>query len=218
MTIHPLQPAAPMLPALQPAVAVVELASVAVGIEAGDAMAKRAPIDVLRAGTIHPGKYLLLVSGAVADVEEAYAAGMAVGECCLVDGVLLPGVHDQVVAALRGRRLAGTGEALGIVETATVAAAVEAADAGVKGARVELLELRLGDGLGGSAYLLFDGSVSDVEAAVAIALERIADGSRGAVPGGRSPIGRVIPQLHREMRAELEADGRFRVRITSGEA
>ena len=218
MTVHPLQPAAPLLPALQPAVAVIELASVAVGIEAGDAMAKRAPIDVLRAGTIHPGKYLLLVSGAVADVEEAYAAGLAVGECCLVDGVLLPGVHDQVVAALRGRRLAGTGEALGIVETATVAAAVEAADAGVKGARVELLELRLGDGLGGRAYLLFDGSVSDVEAAVAIALERIADGSQGSVPGGRSPIGRVIPQLHREMRAELEADGRFRARITSGEA
>ena len=218
MTVHPLQPAAPLLPALQPAVAVIELASVAVGIEAGDAMAKRAPIDVLRAGTIHPGKYLLLVSGAVADVEEAYAAGLAVGECCLVDGVLLPGVHDQVVAALRGRRLAGTGEALGIVETATVAAAVEAADAGVKGARVELLELRLGDGLGGRAYLLFDGSVSDVEAAVAIALERIADGSQGSVPGGRSPIGRVIPQLHREMRAELEADGRFRARVTSGEA
>jgi microcompartment protein CcmL/EutN len=106
------------------------------------------------------------------------------------------------------------------VETATVAATIEAADAGVKGARVELLELRLGDGLGGKGYLLFDGSVSDVEAAVAIALERISDpgSGHGAVPGSRAPIARVIPQLHREMRAELEAAPRFGARIGTAAA
>jgi microcompartment protein CcmL/EutN len=199
---------------LQPAIALLELASIAVGIEAGDAMVKRAPVDVMRAGTIHPGKYLVLVAGTVGDVEEAYRAGLAVGESCLVDSVFLPNVHDQVAAALRGERRSGLGEALGIVETVTVAAVVEAADAGVKGARVELLELHLGDSLGGKGYLLFDGSLSDVEAAVAIALDRISDGAQGTVPGGRSPIGRVIPQLHREMRQELEADARFRDRIT----
>jgi microcompartment protein CcmL/EutN len=207
-----LKPAVAM--ALQPALAVIELASIAVGIETGDAMVKRAPVDVLRAGTIHPGKYLVLVAGTVGDVEEAFRAGLAVAEPCLVDAVFLPNVSDQVVAALRGARRAGAGEAMGIVETATVAAIVEAADAGVKGASVALLELRLGDGLGGKGYLLFDGSVADVEAAVAIALERVSDGSLGSVPGGRSPIGRVIPQLHREMRAELEAEARFGPRLT----
>ncbi len=40
-----------------------------------------------------------------------------------------------------------------------MAATIQAADAGVKGASVELLELRLGDGLGGKGYLLFDGTV-----------------------------------------------------------
>ena len=172
-------------------------------------MVKRSPVEVLRAGTIHPGKYLVLVTGGVADVEEALAAGLAVAEPCLVDSVFLPYVHDQVVAALRGARRAGTGEALGIVETATVAATILAADAGVKGATVELLELRLGDGLGGKGYLLFDGTVADVEAAVAVAVGRIEDGLAGAVPGGRSPIARVIAQLHPGMRAELEAAPRF---------
>jgi guanylate kinase len=62
-------------PSIEPALALLELDSIAVGIEAGDAMAKRAPIDVIRAGTVHPGKYLVLVGGAVADVEEALAAG-----------------------------------------------------------------------------------------------------------------------------------------------
>jgi microcompartment protein CcmL/EutN len=202
---------------MAPALALLELASIAVGIEAGDAMVKRAPVEVVHAGTVHPGKYLVLVAGAVADVEEALAAGLEVGEGCLVDTVLLPNVHDQVVAALRGTRRAGLGDALGIVETATVAATIEAADAGLKGARVRLLELHLADGLGGKGYLLFDGSVADVEAAVAIAVERISDplASSGAVPGSRTPIARVIPQLHREMRAELEASPRFGVRVAA---
>jgi microcompartment protein CcmL/EutN len=208
---------------LQPALALIELASIAVGIEVGDAMVKRAPVDVVHAGTIQPGKYLVLVAGAVADVEEALAAGVEIGACCLVDTVFLPNVHGQVVAALRGSRRAGAGAALGVVETASVAATIEAADAGVKGARVELLEVRLGDGLGGKGYLLFDGSVSDVEAAVAAAVARISDplSSSGAVPGSRAPIARVIPQLHREMRAELEAGPRFSSRladIVGGEA
>lgn len=202
----------------QPALALIELASIAVGIEAGDAMAKRAPIEVLRAGTVHPGKYLVLVTGEVGDVEEALAAGREVAEPALVDSVFLPNVHDQVVAALRGGRRSGAGEALGVVETATVAGVIEAADAGVKGAQVQLLELRLADGIGGRGYLLFDGAVSDVEAAVAIAVERIEDGLAGCAPGARAPIARVIPQLHAEMRAELEAAPRFADRVAPAEA
>lgn len=190
---------------MQPAIALLEFDSIAVGIEAGDAMAKRAPIDVLYAGTVHPGKYLVLVGGAVADVEEALDAGRAVADGSLVGTVLLANIDPRVVAAIGGERRRGTGEALGIIETATVAAIIDAADAGVKGARVRLLELRLADGLGGKGYLLFDGSVADVEAAVEIAGARI-DG-RGHV------VRRVIPQLHAEMRANLEADPRFRERV-----
>ena len=198
---------------LQPAIALLEFDSIAVGIEAGDAMAKRAPIDVLRSGTIHPGKYLVLVGGTVGDVEEAFLAGREVGGPCLLDTVFLPNVHAQVVAALRGERLAGTGEALGIIETETVASVICAADAGVKGAKVRLLDLRLGDGIGGKGYVLFDGVVSEVEAAVAIACERVTDVAAGALAGTRAPIWRVIPQLHGEMRHELEADPRFRARV-----
>jgi microcompartment protein CcmL/EutN len=176
-------------------------------------MAKRAPIDVLRSGTIHPGRYLVLVGGSVGDVEEAFLAGREIGGPCLLDTVFLPNVHAQVVAALRGARLAGTGEALGVIETETVASVICAADAGVKGAKVRLLDLRLGDGIGGKGYLLFDGVVSEVEAAVAIACERVTDVAAGALPGTRAPIWRVIPQLHGEMRHELEADPRFRARV-----
>lgn len=200
-----------VLPAVEPALALLELDSIAAGIEAGDAMAKRAPIDVIRAGTVHPGKYLILVGGAVADVEEALEAGREVGAVSVLDVVLLPNVHPELVAAIRGQRRVAGGEALGIIETATVAAVIEAADAGLKGARIHLLELRLADDLGGKGYLLFDGPLADVEAAVEIGAGRIA-GSPGLVR-------RVIPRLHAEMAENLAADARFagRVREVAGE-
>ena len=192
---------------LEPAVGLLEFDSIAVGIEAGDAMAKRAPIQVLRAGTVHPGRYLVLVGGMVADVEEAMEAGRTTGGGALLDSVLLPNVHPQVRSAIGGRRRERTGEALGVIETPTVASIIEAADAGVKGAHVRLLELRLADGLGGKGYLLFDGPVSEVEAAVEHGVARVGANER--------VIYRVIARLHAEMRENLEADPRFRERVRS---
>ncbi len=190
---------------MQPAIALLEFDSIAVGIEAGDAMAKRAPIDVLHAGTVHPGKYLVLVGGAVGDVEEALAAGRETGAGSLLDAVFLPNIHPDVVDAIGGHRRPGTGEAIGVIETLTVASIIDAADAGVKGAHVRLLEMRLADDLGGKSYLLFDGPVAEVEAAVEIGAARIA-GSAGMVR-------RVIPRLHAEMRENLVVDGRFHERL-----
>lgn len=173
-------------------------------------MAKRAPIEVIRAGTVHPGRYLVLVGGMVADVEEAMDAGRATGAGALLDSVFLPNVHPEVTAAIGGRRRAGTGEALGVIETQTVASIIEAADAGVKGARVRLLELRLADGLGGKGYLLFDGPVSEIESAVELGV--------ASVDGKGRVVHRVIARLHAEMRANLEGDARFRDRVRRPES
>jgi microcompartment protein CcmL/EutN len=192
---------------MQPAVALLEFDSIAIGIETGDAMIKRAPLDVIKAGTAHPGKYLVLVGGRVADVEEALEAGRLVGSEHLIDEIVLRDVHNDVVAALAGLRHAGDGEALGVIETTTVAAIIEAADAGVKGARVTLREIRMADGLGGKGYLLFDGPVAEVEAAVEIGSGRVPD---------QLVARRVIAQIHAEMDENLLADGRFRTRMRGG--
>jgi microcompartment protein CcmL/EutN len=131
-----------------------------------------------------------------------------VGGSSILDTVLLADIHPDVVAALRGRRRTAASEALGVIETQTVAAIIEAADAGVKGARARLLELRLADDIDGKAYLLFGGPVADVEAAVEI--------GQASIGAARRAIARVIPQLHAEMRANLEADARFRERLGGG--
>ena len=198
-------PAADSPPAIEPALGLLELETVPAGIAAGDAMAKRAPIELIRAGTVHPGKFLVLVAGAVADVEEALEAGRESGGLAVRDVVFLPHIHADVVAGVRGRRLAAGTEALGIIETATIPAIIRAADAGVKGAQVRLLELRLADDLGGKGYLLFDGAVSEVEAAVELGL--------AAVGEARGLSARVIAQLHAEMAENLAADARFAARV-----
>jgi len=185
---------------IQPALALLEFDSITAGIVAGDAMVKRAPLDLLKAGTVQPGKYLVLIGGNVADVEEAIDAARSTDSGSLVDVVFLPDVHPDVVASVAGARRSDEGEALGVIETTTVAAIIQAADAGVKGARVTLRELRMADGLGGKGYLLFGGSVADVEAGVAIGSARI----------GRQLVrNTVIAQLHSEMLDNLAVDGRF---------
>ena len=183
-----------------PALALLEFNSIAAGIEAGDAMAKRAPIDRILSGTIQPGHYLVLVTGEVADVTEAVEAGLASGGDYLRDRLLLPNVHPGVIEALGGSRAPAATDALGIVETSTVASAIMAADAGLKGAEVRLNQLRLGDGLGGKGLALFCGVVADVEAAVAIGGDAVSDMVVRRV---------VIAQLDGEMWANVNASGRF---------
>ena len=190
---------------IDPALALVELDSIAAGIEVGDAMVKKAPIETIRAGTVQPGKFLVLIGGTVADVEDSLARGLEVGGECVLDHLLLPNVHSEVVRAVGGGREVLPGDALGIVETATVASAIHAADAGIKGAEVTLLEVRLADGLGGKGLTFFTGYVADVEAGVEIGSER--------VPPELLVRQTVISQLHAEMAENINTSTRFGTRL-----
>lgn len=190
-----------------PALSLVEFNSIAAGIQAADAMVKRAPIAVLEVGTVQPGKYLVLIGGMTADVEESLDAGRQTGGPAIVDIVYLPQVHPEVVQALRGGRTAEPSDALGVIETRSVAPAIRAADAGIKGAEVKLVEVRLADGLGGKGIVLYSGLVADVEIAVAIGVESL-DRPEQLVRQV------VIPQLHPEMWENLSQASRFSERVT----
>jgi microcompartment protein CcmL/EutN len=141
---------------------------------------------------VQPGRYLVLIGGAVGEVEESLAAGRAVGGQAVIDYVFLPQVHAEVVQAIGGGRIPQVTDALGVIETTTVAAVIHAADAGVKGAEVHLVEVRLADGLGGKGIVLFSGLVADVEAAVEI--------GTGVLERPELLVKQVvIPQLHPAM-------------------
>ena len=190
-----------------PALALIEFDSIAAGIVAGDAMVKASPLGSIYAGTVHPGKYLVLVSGDTASVDEGLGAGLASGGSHVVASVFLPDIHPDVTAAMtNGRSTAPVGDqALGIIETPTVASVIDAADAGIKAARVTLGAVRLADGLGGKGYLLFSGEVAEVEAAV--------DSARSRVEATPGVMVEVIAQVQPEMAENLQRDVHFLGRI-----
>jgi len=194
---------------MDPAVAVIEFSSIAVGITAGDAMVKASPIGSIYTGTVHPGKYIVLVSGDTASVDEALGVGLETGGAAVIDSIFLPDIHPAVTGAIAGGDEAAwvSGDALGIVETDRIATVIEAADAGVKAAFVEVSAVRLADDLGGKGYVLFSGTVAEVEAAVDAAVSRCEE-------AGHLLAARVIPQLHGDMAYNLGSDLRFRRRLS----
>jgi microcompartment protein CcmL/EutN len=179
-----------------PALAVVELSSIARGHRVADAMLKRAPVRLMRADAVSPGKFLVVVEGDVAAVDESFRVGADVAGDRAVDTLFLPQAHAALWSALAGAAKAGAGvESLGIVETTTVAATVRAGDAAAKAAKVRITEMQLGRGIGGKAFFTVTGALGEVEAAV--------DAAIGAIDAARVHTTEIIPAPHADFVAKL---------------
>ncbi len=160
-----------------PALGLLELSSVARGVVVADAALKRAPAVLLSSRTLSGGKHLIVLEGEVASVEEAMAAGRAAAGDLLIDRVELAMADVQVwpMLAVGGVIAAGDwagdgdAEAVAIVETRTVCAAIAAADAACKAADVIIRDVRLAVDLAGKAVFTFTGALSAVDAAAAAA-------------------------------------------------
>jgi len=164
-----------------PALALLELSDIPAALRATDAMVKRAPIAVLRAGTITRGRWLTLIGGSTASVEESLAAGLLEGGAAVIDHLLLPDVHPRLFEGVTGARRPPSTGALAVLETDTAAAIARATEAALKGTGVELAEIRLADqGLGGKGVALYSGDLHEIEAAVALAQGALAAIGRAA--------------------------------------
>jgi microcompartment protein CcmL/EutN len=187
------------------ALALVELNSIARGLRVLDALVKKAPVSVLEANLIEPGRYLILFCGGVAEVAESVQAAQDVGACAIVDEMFLPQVHPSVVDGLRGGvdvRSAEVMDTLGIVEGAQVATTLRACDRSLKDAGVRLSGLRIAGGLGGKAYYIVYGPQHDVEVAIEIG---------AGVLGDSLVRTELIPRPHDEMVAWLLRRAPFRI-------
>ena len=144
----------------------IELTSIASGFQACDAMLKAANVDLVLSRSICSGKYMVMVRGDVAAVEAAVAAGTAASRFSVIDSFVIPNLHEAVFPALSGASKVEELEALGIVESFSVASLIEGADAAVKAANVQLIEIRLAMALGGKAFVTLTGNVAAVQSAV----------------------------------------------------
>jgi microcompartment protein CcmL/EutN len=80
--------------------------------------------------------------------------------------MFLPNVHPQVISALSCSTEVKDIRDLGIVEAMSAPSVLEAADAAVKASRVNLIEVRVGRGMGSKSFFSVTGDISDVKNAV----------------------------------------------------
>jgi microcompartment protein CcmL/EutN len=148
------------------AIAMIELNSIAKGVHVGDEMLKTADVELIMAQPICAGKYMVLVSGDVDSVERASEVGKEVAGEFLVDDFVIPNVHSSIFPALTATTQIHAIDSLGVIETFSVASSIMAADAAVKAADVDIIEIRCATGLGGKSFLYLTGDVSSVNSAM----------------------------------------------------
>ena len=151
---------------MQQAIALIEVNSIALGIQTLDAMVKVAPVQVLHAKAMCPGKYVIVVGGEVSSVESSRDAGLTVAGETLIDRLFLPRPDLQIFELMVGIDKTLPSNAIGVIETFTVASTIYAADAAAKATSVMLADLKLAVGIGGKSFVSMVGDVSDVEASV----------------------------------------------------
>ena len=149
------------------AIGIVELSSMAKGIEVWDAMLKATSVELVTATTLCPGKYMILIKGDVAAVTTSVETGIKLSKSWFVDSLIIPNINNQIFPAITGSQEVNNVEALGIVETFSVASGIIFADGAAKAASVTITELQIAMGLGGKSTIYLTGEVGAVEAAIA---------------------------------------------------
>lgn len=173
----------------------LEVQGIARGLVCVDALVKKAASRVVLAQPVTPGKFLILMDGTVAEVEESLLEAERIAGEQVIDRFLLPFAHPQIEPACFGVLPAKPDASIGIVECATTCAGIRSADAALKAAEVTMLVIHLSAGIGGKCYHAFAGDLFDVQASVAAAADSLAAGQLLGTE--------VIPNPHPEFVAAL---------------
>jgi microcompartment protein CcmL/EutN len=197
-----------------PAIAVIEFNSIADGIYCTDVLLKKAPIAMIKTGTVSGGRFLVIFGGTTGAVNESLTEALTAGAASVVDYVFLPDVHEKVHDAVMGKRTPCQQDAIAILETDTVSSNVRAAEVAVKGTEVRLVELRLADyEMSGKAISVYNADLPEIQAAMDIATTFLRDRKE-------SVRHRIISRPHETLTEQLDDGTRFtgaRVRELEGE-
>lgn len=177
------------------ALGLVELSSIAKGIETLDAMCKAAGVNPEVHQAISKGKYIIVVSGPLGEVESSLAKGAEIAGAAMLGRHIIRTLHAGVAAALNKKVKPETIEAVGIVETKEALPALFAADAAAKAAFVHVAEVNTGKGIGGKGYFTVVGEPGAVRTAIAAGVKAIGEDavvSRIVIPNAHAHIGAAI--------------------------
>ncbi len=177
-------------------IGLVELSSIAAGMQAADIMLKTSHVELILSRTICSGKYMVMIGGEVAEVQSAVDSAVNQIDFAVIDSFVIPNVHKDIFPALSGHTHIDMLEALGILESFSVASLIEGADAAIKTANVKIIEIRLAMALGGKAFCTLTGDVAAVRSAVDAGAKVISD--RGLLVNKV-----VIPKPRPELLSEM---------------
>ena len=152
------------------ALGMMELKSIARGYEAADQLVKTADVEFVTAVTTCPSKFIIIIRGGIAAVRAALDRAEQFSADYVVDTFLLGNPDDQVFNALVNQYPYSAPDAMGVVETWTAAAALVAADQGVKAAQSNVVKIGLAHQIGGKGYVIFVGEVAAVQASIEAAV------------------------------------------------
>ena len=157
------------------AIGLIELSSIAAGMQAVDTMLKTSSIELILSRTICAGKFMALVGGDVASIQSAVTAVNEQLEESIIDTFIIPNVHPDLFPVLNGTSTPPELEALGVLESFSVASLIEGADEACKAADIQMIEIRLAMALGGKAFCTLTGDVAAVTSAVEAGARKISE-------------------------------------------
>ena len=82
------------------AIGMIELSSIAEGVNTADVMVKAANVELIHASTVCPGKYVAIVHGEVGAVRASMKAGLGAAGHYVVDDLLIPNIDPQICPAI----------------------------------------------------------------------------------------------------------------------
>jgi microcompartment protein CcmL/EutN len=140
-----------------------ETNSIAAGARCSDDAAKAADISIIESGAVCAGKYITIFEGSAAAVR----AVLSVASCSLPaelfwQELYIARVHPFLVKAISGIGHP-VGESIGLYESYSVIQSIRAADEIMKRAHINIIDIRLGRGLGGKSVVVFTGDLPEVK-------------------------------------------------------
>ena len=147
------------------ACASIDLSSIARGYATLDAMVKRATVKIDFAKAVSTGRFVIILSGEIAELDESYLMALEVGSSCVLDHVSLSRPHWQLTRAMRSAGNYPLGQSAFIAEFNTVSSTLLAADIALKACDLHLGSLTLAKGIGAKGFFVAHGELCDIEAA-----------------------------------------------------
>ena len=158
-------------------IGVIELASLHKGYAVQDAILKSANVEKIIARSICSGKYIIIVRGDIADLEACLEKATEAGGFAVVNALMIPNVDDKVFPAIAGNTTleSPSVDAMAIIETFSVAAAIKAADSAVQEADIDILRIHIAMAIGGKGMVVLTGNIDALKSAIIPAIEFLKD-------------------------------------------